>query len=486
MANIILHLIRLIQYQQRQIKWLLEFICKFIPLKQWMFDDSHSPKYQKFKVDQLPLFANRRSGKWDFDFLQEYYLWRYGKKVAPIRRRVKSEVPDDCKCPCCGAPSSYIYRNNGKEGQMKCKVCSTVFNPVNNEFTATHVLRCPHCGHALEQKKSRKFFRIHKCINPKCPYYLHNLKKVDPEHLREQFGKNKYKLHYLYREFTVDFFKMDLSTLPKNASSLKFRKHDAYVMSLCLTLHINLSLSLRRTSQALRDLYGINISHQQIFNYARTAAIVLKPFVDNYDYEPSDTLVADETYVKVRGVKSFVWFVMDSISRSILGYRLSDNRSVGPCILAMRQALKYFKKLPETFRFIADGYSAYPLAAQQFLLQFGNDFKFDVTQVIGLTNDDAVSKAFRSFKQQIERLNRTFKATYRVSSGYDNYPSASNNIVLWVAYYNFLRPHAAKRYKVLNNIEELNAADTMPGKWQLLIKLSQQTILRMQEEKQGC
>ena len=212
----------------------------------------------------------------------------------------------------------------------------------------------------------------------------------------------------------------------------------------------------------------------------------MKPFVDNYDYEPSDTLVADETYVKVRGVKSFVWFVLYSLSRSILGYRLSDNRSVGPCILAMRQALKYFKKLPETFRFIADGYSAYPLAAQQFLLQFGNDFKFDVTQVIGLTNDDAVSKAFRSFKQQIERLNRTFKATYRVSSGYDNYPSASNNIVLWVAYYNFLRPHAAKRYKVLNNIEELNAADTMPGKWQLLIKLSQQTILRMQEEKQGC
>ena len=61
MANIILHLIRLIQYQQRQIKWLLEFICKFIPLKQWMFDDSHSPKYQKFKVDQLPLFAIERT-----------------------------------------------------------------------------------------------------------------------------------------------------------------------------------------------------------------------------------------------------------------------------------------------------------------------------------------------------------------------------------------------------------------------------------------
>ena len=28
-----------------------------------------------------------------------------------------------------------------------------------------------------------------------------------------------------YREFTIDFFKMDLNSLPKNASSLKFSKH---------------------------------------------------------------------------------------------------------------------------------------------------------------------------------------------------------------------------------------------------------------------
>lgn len=77
--------------------------------------------------------------------------------------------------------------------------------------------------------------------------------------------------------------------------------------------------------------------------------MVVKPFVDNYDYKPSDTLTADETYIKVRGVKGYIWFIMDAFSRSIIGYRVSDNRSVGPCILAMRQALKYFKKLPKTF-----------------------------------------------------------------------------------------------------------------------------------------
>lgn len=93
---------------------------------------------------------------------------------------------------------------------------------------------------------------IHKCINPKCPYYLNNLKKVDKKDLDEDYGKNKYKLHYIYREFVIDFFKFDITTLPTNASSLKFTKHNAQVMSLCLTYKVNLGLSLRKTSQALK------------------------------------------------------------------------------------------------------------------------------------------------------------------------------------------------------------------------------------------
>ncbi len=40
----------------------------------------------------------------------------------------------------------------------------------------------------------------------------------------------------------------------------------------------------------------------------------------------------------------------------------------------------------------------------------------------------------------IERLNRTFKSTYRVSRGYDNYNGANYNVALWVAYYNFSVP----------------------------------------------
>ncbi len=132
-------------------------------------------------------------------------------------------------------------QNNGSKGQILCKVCAARFSPSESHFSCVK-LRCPHCGNALVTKKDRRHFIVHKCVNPKCPYYLHNLKKVDKADLDEDYGKNKYKLHYIYREFTMDFFSMDLNTLPRNASSLKFSKHNAHVMSLCLTLHVNLVL----------------------------------------------------------------------------------------------------------------------------------------------------------------------------------------------------------------------------------------------------
>lgn len=102
-----------------------------------------------------------------------------------------------------------------------------------------------------------------------------------------------------------------------------------------------------------------------------------------------------------------MWFIIDAISHSIIGYQVSYNRGVDSYILAMRMAFKTLKELPKKFSFIADGYSAYPLVAQQFALLEENPLKFDITQVIGLTNDDGA------------------------------YYSES----LWVAYYNLLRPH---------------------------------------------
>lgn len=66
MVNIILYLLTVIQEQFKTICWLLNFICRYILLKQWTFDDSHSPKYQNFTTDQLPVIKTFVKQDWQF------------------------------------------------------------------------------------------------------------------------------------------------------------------------------------------------------------------------------------------------------------------------------------------------------------------------------------------------------------------------------------------------------------------------------------
>ena len=350
MDNIILYLLNIIQAQHKQICWLLLFISKYIPLKQWAFDDSHSPKYEKFKVDKLPLII--KFEKQDYCFLLDYYEWKYGKRLNPIKPRngKVSTVPTDAVCPKCGATHDYLYDNNGGKGQFQCKVCGQTFI-TGEQVTSPVSLRCPYCGHSLVAKKDRKHFRIHKCVNQRCSYYLHRKSKL-PNDIDAQ-KRHEYKLHYIYREFTINFFKMDLHSLPAYATSFNCRKFNTHIIGLCLTYHVNLKLSTRQTAHALKEVHGIDISHTMVANYARTAAAVIKPFVDTYDYKPSKILSADETYIKVKGVKHYVWIIMDACKKSILGYQVSDTRATGPCILAMRMAFEKFKVFPnKALRFI--------------------------------------------------------------------------------------------------------------------------------------
>lgn len=482
MYTIIPLLLAHIQELNKQILFLFRFIVKNIPLDLGKSKDDSlfSPKYNKLKVDKLPLI--KVPEKKNYKELLKQYLKHHHKPLKPVNSRGKHPVPEDVHCPCCNAPHNYIYDNTGGRGQFLCKICATRFNR-QNYIDNPPELCCPHCGKSLELKKKRKLFNIHKCTNPNCSYYQNSLTSLSKEDL-EEYNSNpeKFKLHYIYREFKIDFFKVDLYSLPQNASSLAFRKFSPHVMGLCLTYLVNCGMSTRATARVMREVHGVKISHTQIANYATTASYCIKPFVDSYDYKPTNYLAADETYTKVKGSKRYVWFIMDAIKKSILGYRSSDSRDTVPCILAMRMAFDKFKNLSgKAIKFVADGYTAYKLAEQQFKLHDKEKFKdFSVTQVIGLTNEDSISKEYRWLKQIIERLNRTFKFSYKVTNGYGSDEGASTHLVLFVAYYNFLRPHSYTYWKPLNEVKELEKAELMPAKWQILIELSQQIILSKQ------
>ena len=147
--QLLLSIINDLNYEKR---WLLSFICRYIPLKQWAYDETHSPKYQKFKTDELPKIEYLHH-EWAWRLLIPYFEHRYNVKIKPIARRKECNIPDDCTCPFCNAPKPYLYSNNGDKGQILCKVCETTFSPQENRFSKLTTLRCPHCNHSLLQER---------------------------------------------------------------------------------------------------------------------------------------------------------------------------------------------------------------------------------------------------------------------------------------------------------------------------------------------
>lgn len=197
--------------------------------------------------------------------------------------------------------------------QFRCEVCGLSFKE-QNYATKLLIFSCPYCGTTLTGQKERKNFKIHKCKNLKSSYYLKNTKKL-PKDITPSY---KYKLHYIYREFNINFFKMNLYELSKRATDFNFKKFNAHIIELCLTYHVNLKLSTKQTVHTLKEVHGIDISHTMVANYTLTAIPVIKPFVNTFYYKPSKILSAYETYIKVKGIKHYVWIVIDACKKSIL------------------------------------------------------------------------------------------------------------------------------------------------------------------------
>ncbi len=118
-------------------------------------------------------------------------IWkRTGNHLKPVQRRSnsKGKVPSSMNCPKCGAPSDYLYANNGGKGQYQCKVCACLFNN-KNQYAKEAILKCPHCSKTLEKIKERKDFLVFKCKNNDCPYYQKKLKGMSSKE-KKQFKKD--------------------------------------------------------------------------------------------------------------------------------------------------------------------------------------------------------------------------------------------------------------------------------------------------------
>ncbi len=404
------------------------------------YSNDHMIPYADFTVDKAPVFKEPVQTP-NFEQLLNSSL-EVGKEIKPIKHR--SDFSFEGVCPFCGAPHKYIYDNNGR-GQYKCKVCKNTFT-IKTTVSDKIEVYCPYCGHKLEKHHDRKGYVVYVCNNHKCSYYKDKKKLFDEGHHEELLTSSKqYRFRYHYREFKFD---MDILKNASNHEDIDFDLNkihfDQKVLGLVLTYYVNYGLSSRKTALILRQVHGLKISHQTVVNYASKVSKLVKPLVDNYSYQLTNTLTGDETYVKVRGKNQYVYFWSDPLTKIITSYTIYANRDTKNACQSIYDCLSKYKDIPEDLLLITDGNPIYN-AAQLFFHINGIDFT--LKQVIGVKNKDEESKEYRPYKQIEERLNRTYKQNYYGTNGYHSLKCANDYMVLYVCFFNFLRQHSSLKFK---------------------------------------
>ena len=221
----------------------------------------------------------------------------------------------------------------------------------------------------------------------------------------------KIKLRYIYRKFNIDLptITNDFKEFLKSPININRAYSSQYIIGLCLTYHVNYGMSYRQTAALLNDIHEVRISYKTVENYCKSVSSIVQYILEFYPYDLSDTIAADETYIKINGKTNYIFFYFDAIKKIVTSYRVFDKRDSLSSIKAAYSTLSKYKELPLSLKVISDGNPIYNVAVQ-YWTEHGMPFK--LYQVIGLTNKDEVSKEYRSEKQIIERHNRTLKYYY--------------------------------------------------------------------------
>ena len=446
---------------------------KDMPLKP---PQDRPPHYRQFRVDPtLPLVQSPRPqvDVPDWRQLQSEHELKTGKRIAIVRRRPGSPVPPEkCHCQYCNAPARYLYINNGKlSSQLLCKLChqTTPTNSPRRESKARYW--CPHCGYALFRWKEDGICTAFKCPNDRCSLYERNLAALTPDErqMREGGNTSQFKLRYLFREY--HFASEDLQvTRPADAPVDLNRIHNnLYTVGLSLTFSVSFGLSSRMTAQVLKRVFDIPISHQTVVNYINASASYLTGFVDENCPEPKGPCAADETYIQVEGYTRYTWLLLEQKRRAICGYNLSDTRGTEPALALINQCYGP----PESPKcnageMVTDGLPSYDSAVVAYntaAIKASGEEVLTKRTVIGLQNLDPESETYREFKQLVERLNRTYKFHTRPRAGFKNFDGAVALTTLFVAYYNFMRPHGSLKGEAPVNLACLKGKTLYPAMW---------------------
>jgi len=316
------------------------------------------------------------------------------------------------RCPKCNNSKKFHRYGKDSFGNQKywCCMCRHQFIPARPGFGLSGTTlppdvrkypSCPNCGIGAYLHHDYEHYSNYRCNDKKCnhSFFVCKPTTIAPASMSKLFGKN-------------DFKRM---------------RHPVHVILQAIIMFYIGTTSFRKIALILRFAYNVKVSHQTISDWCKKFApmwqnIALE-LIPALDFN-SDEWHADETVVKIKGVKHYIWFVIDSETRFVLGFHLSPRRTSPQAFITFESV----KHLGKPNAIVTDRYYAYNTPAKAVL---------DVPHI-----------KVESFKAEmnnnlIECFNKQFKAWYKTKNGFCNFDSANNLITTFVFFFNFVRPHMA-------------------------------------------
>ena len=307
------------------------------------------------------------------------------------------------KCPKCNNNHDFHKFGKDKFGNQKyrCLHCKHQFAPDSQPKKRMNKYPpCPVCGKSSFLHHDYRDYSNYRCCDKKCnhSFFVPKPTAVLPPSVSKLFGK----------------------------TDLKRMRHSPFLIITVLFQFFIGKSSTRNISLILRQLYNVNISHVTVADWCKKFA----PLFDNISLKlmpmmnfNSDEWHADETVVKINGKKHYVWFIIDSETRFVLGFHLSPYRSSPQA----HSLFSHVHNLGSPSAIVSDRYPAYNIPTKCY---FPNSKHIKVESF----KDDVSNNLIESF-------NNRFKAWYKTKRGFHSLASANATISVFVFFFNFIRPH---------------------------------------------
>ena len=214
------------------------------------------------------------------------------------------------------------------------------------------------------------------------------------------------------------------------------------------------NLSTRAISRFLKASINFSVSHVAVHYWTKAFApwfhAVSTAFMASLNLA-SDEWHADETFIKIKGVTYYLWILLDSETRFVISFILSDKRDGTSAYRLFQRAVSLTRASPKVI--ITDHLAAYEQAIATFYPNAEHYCYKDFT-------DDKSNNT-------IETFNKTFKGWYRTKKGFKAFTSSLGLITTYMFHYNFLRQHSSLNQLPPAIVAGANYSDMRQRQWLL-------------------